>query len=111
VDEDFLYGLTLAVEEAVTNIILHGYDGKKGDIIVVVQPNAGSAEITLCDDAPPFDPTCVPAPRLDLPLEQRPLGGLGVHIMRKNLDRISYRRTPAGSNELILVKHYPSPYR
>jgi len=108
-DEDFLYDLSLAVEEAVTNIILHGYDGKAGEITIMIHPNAGSTEIILRDDAPPFDPTVVPAPRLDLPLDQRPLGGLGVHLMRKNLDSLSYRRTPAGSNELKLVKIYPAP--
>jgi serine/threonine-protein kinase RsbW len=87
-DEGFLYDLVLAVEEAVTNIILHGYNGKGGEITVMIRPNAGSAEIVLCDDAPPFDLTGVPAPRLDLPLDQRPLGGLGLY--------------QAGTRELLL---------
>lgn len=109
-DEDFLYELVLAVEEAVTNIILHGYKGEKGVITLLIQPNDRSVEIVLQDDAPPFDPTSVPAPRLDLPLDQRPLGGLGVHIMRKNSDMMSYRRTTSGLNELKLVKRYPLLY-
>jgi serine/threonine-protein kinase RsbW len=107
-DEDFLYELILAVEEAVTNIILHGYDGKNGVITILIQPNGASVEIVLQDDAPPFDPTQVPAPRLDLPLDERPLGGLGVYIMRKHSDVMIYRRTPAGLNELTLVKAFPS---
>ena len=107
-DEDFLYELVLAVEEAVTNIILHGYEGKNGVITLLIQPNQGSVEIILQDDAPPFDPTSVPAPRLDLHLDERPLGGLGVHIMRKHSDEMSYHRTPTGLNELKLVKVYPS---
>jgi serine/threonine-protein kinase RsbW len=107
-DEDFLYELVLAVEEAVTNIILHGYEGKQGVITIMIQLNIGSVEIILQDDAPPFDPTGVPAPRLDLPLDERPLGGLGVYIMRKHSDVMTYQRTPAGLNELTLVKAYPS---
>ena len=106
-DEDFLYELVLAVEEAVTNIILHGYAGKQGVITILIQPYDGSVEIVLQDDAPPFDPTGVPAPRLDLPLEERPLGGLGVFIMRKHSDEMTYRRTSTGLNELRLVKAYP----
>ena len=65
------------------------------------------SKLLLQDDAPPFDPTRVPDPRLDLPLEERPLGGLGVYIMRKHSDVMSYRRTSAGLNELTLVKAYP----
>jgi serine/threonine-protein kinase RsbW len=107
-DEDFLYELVLAVEEAVTNIILHGYEGKNGVIILLIQPNQRSVKIILQDDAPPFDPTHVPAPRLDLPLDERPLGGLGIHIMRNHSNEMSYRRTPTGLNELKLVKVYPS---
>ena len=41
-NEDFLYELVLAVEEAVTNIILHGYEGKKGVITIIIQPHDGS---------------------------------------------------------------------
>ncbi len=107
-DEDFLYELVLAVEEAVTNIILHGYDGQKGVITILISPNDRSVEIILQDDAPPFDPTQVPAPRLDLPLDERPLGGLGVYIIRKHSDEMTYRRTATGLNELTLVKAYPS---
>ena len=106
-DEDFIYELVLAVEEAVTNIILHGYEGEKGVITILIQPNDGAVEIVLLDDAPPFDPTGVPAPQLDLPLDERPLGGLGVFIMRKNSDELTYQRTPTGLNELRLVKAYP----
>lgn len=44
------------------------------------------------DDGRPFDPSSAPAPRLDLPLEERPLGGLGVHLARRVTDAIEYRR-------------------
>ena len=106
-DEEFLYELTLAVEEAVTNIIMHGYQGKKGIITLMIVPNESCVEIVLQDDAPAFDPSSVPAPRLDLPLELRPLGGLGILIIRKYSEKMSYRRTPSGMNELKIVKSFP----
>jgi len=106
-DDDFLYDLILAVEEAVTNIVLHGYQELSGNINIQVQTKHNSVEIILRDDAPAFDPTCAPAPRLNLPLADRPLGGLGIHLMRLHADRMTYRRTKAGQNELRLVKFYP----
>jgi serine/threonine-protein kinase RsbW len=107
-DEDFLYELVLAIEEAVTNIIFHGYEEKKGIITILIQPNEGFVEIVLQDDASPFDPTSVPAPLLDIPLDQRPLGGLGIHIIRKYSEKMNYQQTPSGKNELKLVKLFPS---
>ncbi len=106
-DEDFLYELTLAVEEAVANIIIHGYHGQKGIITLFVLPTESSVEILLQDDAPPFDPTSVPPPKLDLPLDERPLGGLGVHLIRNHADHMTYQRTDSGLNELRLVKICP----
>jgi anti-sigma regulatory factor (Ser/Thr protein kinase) len=58
----------------------------------------------LIDDAPLFDPTAVPPPDINLPLEERPLGGLGVHMMRQLTDELLYRVNSAGQNELIFVK-------
>jgi anti-sigma regulatory factor (Ser/Thr protein kinase) len=54
--------------------------------------------------APPFDPTRVPDPDLTLPLEERPLGGLGIYLIRQSVDKMVYRAVPEGGNELTLVK-------
>jgi anti-sigma regulatory factor (Ser/Thr protein kinase) len=85
--------LQLAANEIVTNVILHGYDDECQHAIVVrLVANAGEVTVEVEDDGRPFDPSSVPAPRLDLPLEERPVGGLGVHLARRVTDAIEYRR-------------------
>jgi serine/threonine-protein kinase RsbW len=66
-----------AVDEAVTNIIVHGYRGMPGSIEVELRVDGNALTVRLRDTAPAFDPTTVPAPDLDSPLHLRPLGGLG----------------------------------
>lgn len=97
--------LVLAVNEAVTNILLHGYEERPGAVIVCVEANESNLLVRLIDDAPHFDPTAVPPPDINLPLEDRPLGGLGVHMMRQLTDELIYHVTDEGKNELIFVKH------
>jgi anti-sigma regulatory factor (Ser/Thr protein kinase) len=56
------------------------------------------------DDAPPFDPTTVPEPPLHLPLSQRKLGGMGIHLARSLTDGFSHRILPSGGNEVTVRK-------
>jgi len=93
-----------AVDEAVTNIIVHGYAGRPGTIEVRVKRAGDSLIVRLRDQAPRFDPTTVPPPDLTLPLEKRRPGGLGVHLVRQFVDQVHYRAAPQGGNELTLVK-------
>lgn len=92
------------MDEAVTNVVLHGYNGREGDIDILVEGRGGDLVVRLRDDAPPFDP--VSARRLDVgePLLSRPVGGMGVHLMRTLTDSLSHRVTPSGGNETVLVK-------
>lgn len=101
--EDDAGDLVLAVNEAVTNVLLHGYDGRPGPVIVGVEMEDEEVRVILSDHAPHFDPTSVPPPDIHLPLEDRPLGGLGVHMMRQLTDALIYRPTADG-NELVFVK-------
>ena len=88
-----IFDLQLAANEIVTNVILHGYDDAREHAIVVrLGANAGEVTVEVEDDGRPFDPSSVSAPRLDLPLEERPLGGLVVHHARRVTDAIEYRR-------------------
>ena len=93
-----------AVDEAVTNVITHGYLGKPGQIELTVARENDCLLVRIRDQAPYFDPTVVPPPNLTLPLEKRPLGGLGVHLVRVYLDEIRYCALSQGGNELTLVK-------
>ncbi|MBM4464412.1 MAG: ATP-binding protein [Chloroflexi bacterium] len=104
VDPAVIPGLLLAVDEAVSNIIAHGYQGRGGIVEIEVSREEDALVIRLCDEAPPFDPTNLPPPDLTLPLDQRPIGGLGIHLIRQVMDEMTYCVTPQGGNELTLVK-------
>ena len=107
-EEEFIYDLVLAVDEALTNIIVHGYENRDGPIDIQVARLEDGVEIILRDRAMPFDPTQVAPPNLSLPLEQRRRGGLGIYLVKTNTDALNYRRTEDGANELKLVKKYPT---
>jgi len=96
--------IVLAVDEAVTNVILHGYGGRGGPVEIEVSGRPGELVIRLRDHARPFDPTGMPAPDLTGPAEERRPGGLGVHLIRQVMDQLIYRRPEEGGNELILIK-------
>lgn len=106
-DPEGIHNLQLAVDEAATNVILHGYKGRGGPLEIEVKPSQHDLLVCLRDEAVPFDPTTVPPPNLTLPLSQRPIGGLGIHLMRQTMDEIRHQLTPTGGNELMLVKRIP----
>ncbi len=93
-----------AVDEAASNIILHGYEREQGIIEIDVLREQDALVIRLRDEAPPFDPTQFPVPDVTLPLEERPPGGLGIYFMHRTMDEVRHRSRPEGGNELILVR-------
>lgn len=101
---DAIPDVLLAVDEAVTNIIVHGYKDQAGTIEVEVRLEVDSLVVSVRDEAPSFDPTTVPSPDLSLPLEQRRLGGMGIYMMRQITDELTHRIIPQGGNELTIVK-------
>jgi anti-sigma regulatory factor (Ser/Thr protein kinase) len=93
----------LALEEAMTNVIVHGY-GKRGEQIVIsCHSSPDRIEIRLADTAPRFDPLSVPAPDLEKTLDDREIGGLGIYLIRTLMDDVSYWYED-GWNILILSK-------
>jgi serine/threonine-protein kinase RsbW len=104
IDPAVIPNLILAVDEAASNIITHGYQGQGGIIEVEVSREEDALVIRLRDEATPFDPTSVPPPDLILPLQQRPVGGLGIHLIGQAMDEMTHRIMPQGGNELTLVK-------
>jgi serine/threonine-protein kinase RsbW len=103
-DAEAVGDLLMAANEATANIVMHGYQGSSGIVEVEVTRKGEYLELRLRDQAPPFDPTTVPAPDITLPLEQRPYGGMGIHLIRGLMDKMTYRLTPQGENELVLAK-------
>ena len=106
VDADVINEVVLAVDEAAANIILRGYQGQPGLIEIAVERQGDSLVIHLIDQAPVFDPTQVPPPDLTLPLEERPVGKMGVFLINQFIDDVIYSTPPQGGNHLILVKKF-----
>lgn len=96
--------LVQAVDEAVTNVIRHGYAGAPGWVEVQVERDGDRFVVTVTDEAPVFDPLAVPAPDLSVPPEQRRPGGMGVHLMREAMDTIEHRPRPEGGNILRMTR-------
>jgi serine/threonine-protein kinase RsbW len=103
-DPQIVSDIVLAVDEAVTNIIRHGYQQRAGLIEITITYQSNLLEIRLLDEAPAFDPTQMAPPDPDIPLSQRKPGGLGVYMMRQLTDNLHYQPSADGRNELILVK-------
>lgn len=98
--------VTLALDELVTNVISYGYDGgAKGDRDIVVELVVKDGELTVAleDDGRAFDPTSMPPPDIDADLEDRAIGGLGIHFVRNFMDSVDYNRTN-GYNRLMMRK-------
>ncbi len=97
--------LVQAVDEAATNVIVHGYHDGPGEIEILLNYHPEQITVLMRDRAPLFDPTKVPEPDLSLPLFERPVGGLGIHIIRHCVDVFTYSSCLQGGNELRMVKY------
>ena len=94
----------LALEEIVSNIIHYGWkDGAEHEIRVRLSRMKDEIRIEVEDDAVPFNPLEAPAVDVNLPLEERPVGGLGIHLVRQIMDSLEYRRLE-GKNFFIMHK-------
>jgi len=103
-EASIIYEVQLAVDEAVTNIIVHGYQNQGGNIEIEIKQDRDALVIHLRDNAIPFNPTSIPPPELTKPLTERAIGGMGVHLMRQTMDEVNYAVTSGGGNELTLIK-------
>jgi serine/threonine-protein kinase RsbW len=99
------FDLRLATEEAVMNVIEHGYaDVAPGPIALRFHRDARQVVITVEDEAPHFDPSTIQPADPTAPLERRALGGLGWHFVTQLMDETRHEaRHPLG-NRLTLVK-------
>ena len=120
---DLASDVELAADEAVTNVIEHGYGSQpanadprtpgrlSGEIELAVAREGDDLVLRILDAAPEFDPTKAPSPDINAPLETRSPGGCGIHLIRQLMDDMTYRRLskipargPEGLNELTLTK-------
>jgi len=93
-DEMVTMQIKVAVEEAVVNVMKYAYpQGKPGNVRIEAAHNDQRLKFTIIDSGKPFDPTIQSEVDTTLPAKKRSLGGLGIHIMRQNMDSINYERT------------------
>jgi len=94
----------LALEEIFMNIVMHGSQpGSTPLVEVSLQRAAESVTMTVEDNGPEFDPLSLPPPDVTAGLADRPVGGLGVFLVRKMMDTVSYARI-SGRNQLRMSK-------
>ncbi|MFZ3235730.1 MAG: ATP-binding protein [Stellaceae bacterium] len=100
--------LLIILEELFTNAVRYGLwrQASAGRIRVALAARPGRIEIEFSDDGEAFDPLAQSMPDFDLPADQRPVGGLGLLILRSLVDEARYRRQD-GRNHLALVRHLP----
>ncbi len=108
---DDRFQLTLACDEACTNIIEHAYGDEEGEIFVSWEIGEDGFVITLRDQGTPFDPADVSEPAIPATpsaLEEMQVGGLGLFIMRKVMDRVRFQFDETG-NMVVMTKLLPAP--
>ena len=99
-----VYLANLAIEELATNCIKYGYDDAETHIIgVELELSPACLTVTITDDGHPFNPLELPEPDTNLPIEERPIGGLGIHLLRKLSSEMRYERAD-GKNRVTLIK-------
>lgn len=104
-DEPLVMNLNLAVEEAVVNVMTYAYpSGTKGTVNIVSSTDGDWLQFVISDSGQPFDPTAQAEADTTLSAEERPIGGLGIFLIRQIMDAVSYMRVD-GRNILTLRKN------
>ncbi len=101
---EVVFAANLAAEELFTNIVKYGYDDtSRHEVSFLLSLAPGLLTIEVRDDGHEFNPFEQPAPDTSLPIEQRDIGGLGIHFVKNLLDSFSYQRRD-GYNIVTLTK-------
>ena len=106
-NEAEIYAVQLAVDEASTNIIEHGYRQECPERIdITCEILEDGLKIIIYDDAEPFNPETVPAPEMNVSLEDLKPRGLGIYLMRQMMDEVRYEPTRDRGNTLTMIKRH-----
>jgi len=98
------YHAELAFEEVVSNIMRYGgAEGRSPDVAIAIAAEPEAIVLTFEDDGAPFDPLSRPAPARPASLDEAPLGGLGLLLLRKTSAHLHYVRTADAKNRLIVT--------
>ena len=102
--EDKVGDVTLALEEVFLNVVRYGFtDTAEHTIVVRLAIRDRDVALTVEDDGIPFNPLNAPVPDIESPLEDRRIGGLGIHLVRQVMDGVSYARE-GQLNRLTMIK-------
>ncbi|MBO4571093.1 MAG: ATP-binding protein [Bacteroidales bacterium] len=97
-------GINLALEEAVSNVMMYAYpEGTSGLVEIDASISKSCLELAVSDTGTPFNPVEAPEADTTLGVEERKVGGLGIHLIRTLMDSVSYRRSN-GRNILTMTK-------
>jgi serine/threonine-protein kinase RsbW len=105
VPEDTIFVVNLSLDELVTNIVVHGAKGdpRVHEIVLRLRTESDAVSVEIEDDGRAFNPLEAPAPDLNASVQERDLGGLGIHLARSLMDQVLYRRV-GQRNFLTLTK-------
>ena len=104
-DEQEIYQVELAVDEACCNIIDHAYGGEnRGEMQCSVEVGENELTVTLKDRGRPFDPRLVPVPVFHVPIQKVKRRGAGFFLMHKVMDEIRFEASSKDGNVLVMVK-------
>lgn len=104
-DAQALYQIELAVDEACANVVEHAYPGdEQGQMEVSCYLDGQAFVIRVRDWGTGFDPSAVERPDIEAPLEERDLGGLGLFLVGRVMDRVKFSFDPQRGSELLMYK-------
>ncbi len=101
---DLFFTTNLVVEELGLNVINHAYRGQSGEFEIIITSEEQAITVEIIDNGPPFNMLQdAPSPDVEAEIEERPIGGLGIHLVKTMMDELYYKRDQE-RNHLILVK-------
>jgi anti-sigma regulatory factor (Ser/Thr protein kinase) len=104
-DENGVFAVQMAVDEACTNAIEHAYEGRQGESVwICCYIEDDDFVVRITDEGIPFDPGTVPPPDISAPLEEREIGGLGLFFMQKLMDSVVFHPGRTRGNQVVMRK-------
>lgn len=99
--------IDIAIEEIFVNIAHYAYPEAEGEAVIYVEPGEGSSSVTITfeDEGIPYDPLKNEDPDITLSADDRPIGGLGIFMVKKSMDEVSYEYKD-GRNRLTIKKSF-----
>ena len=101
--DETVFDVRLAADEAITNVIQQGYEGREGMIHIRCEASTKEIVLVVEDSAKPFNLSSVEEPRFSDSLEKRQIGGLGVYLIKKKMDQVTHE-FKNGKNILTMRK-------